>query len=68
MKGLLRCASQIFELHMNHFNTKNKTLEDKLIPETLVSLKIAKKHIDTQEMKERIIIETLNTLSMLYAT
>ena len=53
---------------MNHFNTKNKTLEDKLIPETLVSLKIAKKHIDTQEMKERIIIETLNTLSMLYAT
>jgi hypothetical protein len=33
-----------------------------LIPETLVSIKIAKKHVDTSEMKERIIKETLDEL------
>ena len=38
-----------------YLNAKCKQLEDKLIPETLVSLKVAKKHIDSVEMKDRIV-------------
>jgi len=30
-----------------------------MIPETIVSLKIAKKHMDTQEIKDRIVKEAL---------
>lgn len=45
-----------------YFNQKPKALDDKMIPETLVSIKIAKKHVDTSEMKERIIKETLDEL------
>ena len=59
---------QVFEQHIAYFNAKCKTLEDKLIPETLVSLKIAKKHIDTLEMKERILKETVRALEKHYAS
>lgn len=46
----------IFEQNKNYFETRSKVaLKDKQIPETQVSLKIAKKHIDTPEMKDRII-------------
>jgi len=38
-----------------------------LIPETLVSLKIAKKHIDTSEMKDRIVTEALDELLLYFA-
>lgn len=37
------------------------------MPETLVSLKIAKKHIDTSEMKDRIVQEALDELLLYYA-
>jgi hypothetical protein len=48
-------------------NTKSKPLQDKAIPETLVSLKIAKKHYDTQEMKDRIVKEIIDELTIYYA-
>lgn len=53
---------QPLENSTSYFNQKPKALEDKIIPETLVSIKIAKKHVDTSEMKERIIKETLDEL------
>jgi hypothetical protein len=34
-------------IHTNYFNAKPKPLTDKVIPETIVSLKIAKKHLET---------------------
>jgi len=51
----------------NYLNQKSKALEDKIMPETLVSLKIAKKHIDTSEMKDRIVQEALDELLLYYA-
>jgi hypothetical protein len=53
--------------NLNFFNGKPKKLEDKLIPDTLVCLKIAKKHIDTSEMKDRIIRETITALTHYFA-
>lgn len=38
-----------------------------MIPETLVSLKIAKKHVDTSEMKDRIVTEALDELLLYFA-
>ena len=38
-----------------------------MIPETLVSIKIAKKHVDTGEMKERIVKESLEELMLFFA-
>lgn len=57
---------QIFEQNLNYFNQKPKPLADKQIPETLVSLKIAKKHIETSEMKDRILKESLEHLGHYY--
>lgn len=39
-----------------------------MIPETIVSLKIAKKHMDTQEMKDRIVKEAIESLTLYLAT
>lgn len=38
-----------------------------MIPETIVSLKIAKKHMETQEIKERIVKEALESLTLYLA-
>ena len=38
-----------FEQYGSYFNQKPKALEDKVIPETLVSIKISKKHMPTQQ-------------------
>lgn len=54
-------------VNYNYFNGRPKKLEDKVIPDSLVSLKIAKKHVDTQEMKDRIIKEALEALTHYYA-
>lgn len=40
---------------------------DKMIPETTVALKIAKKHLETQEMKDRIVKETIEELTIYFA-
>jgi hypothetical protein len=54
-------------VHVNYFNAKPKALQDKMIPETIVSLKIAKKHVDTQEIKDRIVKEALESLTIYLA-
>eukprot|EP00347_Sterkiella_histriomuscorum_P015725 403355916 len=56
-----------FDMQNELLNSKSKALQDKSIPETLVSLKIAKKHQDTQEMKDRIVKEILEELTIYYA-
>ena len=48
-------------------SSKPKVLEDKLIPDTLVSLKIAKKHMETSEIKDRIVKEALEEILIYYA-
>jgi hypothetical protein len=58
---------QPFELNLGYFSAKPKILEDKMIPESLVSIKIAKKHLDTAEMKDRIVKETLDELVLYLA-
>jgi len=52
----------------NFFNAKPKKLEEKLIPDSQISLKIAKKHLETSEMKDRIIREALAALNQYLAT
>ncbi len=42
-------------------------MTDKMIPETVVSLKLAKKNIDTQEMKDRIVKEAIEALTLYLA-
>jgi hypothetical protein len=54
-------------VNYNNFNAKPKPLEDKMIPDSMVSLKIAKKHLPTQEIKDRIIRESLEALTLYLA-
>jgi len=49
------------------FNAKPKPLTDKIVPETIVALKIEKKHFDTSEIKDRIIRESLEGLTSFFA-
>lgn len=51
---------------MKYFNSKPKPLEDKSVPDTLVALKIAKKHFDTQVIKDRMIKESIEALTMFF--
>lgn len=53
--------------NFNFFNARPKPLDDKIIPDSLVSLKIAKKHLETSEMKDRIIREALASLTQFLA-
>jgi nucleolar complex protein 2 len=50
-------------VHFPFFNSKPKPLTDKTIPDTLISLKVAKKHLETQEIKDRIVKEALEALT-----
>jgi nucleolar complex protein 2 len=56
-----------FDIQNDYLNAKSKTLVDKQIPETLVALKIAKKHADTIEMKDRIVKEIVDELTIYLA-
>ena len=51
----------------NFFNGKPRPLQDKSIPDTIVSLKFAKKHVDTSEAKDRIVKEALESLTLYLA-
>jgi len=51
-----------FEQNVSYLNSKAHKLEDKMLPETLVSIKISKKHINTIEQKDRIVKESLEEL------
>jgi hypothetical protein len=52
---------------VNYLNSKSKPLEDKMIPDSLISIKISKKHIDTVEMKDKIVQESLEQLTLYLA-
>lgn len=56
-----------FDPHFEFINSKSKPLTDKSIPDTLISLKIAKKHLNTFEMKDRIVKEIIEELSIYFA-
>lgn len=47
-----------------YLNSKSKPLEDKMIPDSLVSIKISKKHLDTVEMKDKVVQESLENLTL----
>lgn len=53
--------------NMNFFNSKPKALQDKAIPDTLVALKFAKKHVGTQEARDRVLKEIIESLTMYLA-
>ena len=55
-------------VNQNFFNAKPKPLEDKVLPDSLVSLKISKKHLETSEMKDRILREAIAALTQYLAT
>ena len=52
---------------MGFFNSKPKPLQDKAIPDTLVSLKLAKKHIQTQEARDKVVKEIIEALTLYLA-
>lgn len=53
---------------VNYLNSKGKPLEDKMIPDSLISIKISKKHLDSVEMKDRVVQECLEHLTLYLAT
>jgi hypothetical protein len=70
-KQFVPCAQYMLfpfdTVNYNFFNLKPKTTTDKGIPETIATLKLSKKHLETQEVKDRIIKETLDALTHYYA-
>ena len=53
--------------NFNYFNGKPRPLEDKSIPDSIISLKFAKKHVDTAEAKDRIIKESIEAMTVYLA-
>lgn len=49
---------------VTYLNSKSKPLVDKMIPDSLISIKISKKHLDTVEMKDKVVQESLEHLTM----
>lgn len=57
-----------FDASSEFLNGKPKQLlQDKAIPDTLVSLKFAKKHADTADVKDRVVREVIEELTIYYA-
>lgn len=52
---------------LNGGKGKVQELKDKAVPDTLVSLKFAKKHADTMDVKDRVVKEVIEELSIYYA-
>jgi len=49
-------------------NGKTKVLTDKQVPEFQVSLKFAKKHVDTAELRDKVVQESLDELTIYLAS
>ena len=49
------------------FTSKPKPLTDKAVPDTLVSLKFAKKHLGTQEVRDRVVKDIIESMTMYLA-
>jgi nucleolar complex protein 2 len=56
-----------FDSASDFLNSKPKALQDKSVPDTLVSLKYAKKHAETAEVKDRVVRELVDELTLYYA-
>jgi Noc2p family len=57
-----------FDASSDFLSGKHKqVLQDKAIPDTLVSLKFAKKHAETTEIKDRVVKEVFEELTVYYA-
>lgn len=56
-----------FDTSTEYFNKKGKVMDDKTVPEFLVSLKISKKHIDTAEMRDKIMREAIDELILYFS-
>ena len=56
-----------FDPCTDFLNSKPKPLQDKSVPDTLISLKFAKKHAETAEVKDRIVRELIDELTIYYA-
>lgn len=56
-----------FDSASDFLNSKPKALQDKSVPDTLVSLKYAKKHAETAEVKDRVVRELVDELTVYYA-
>lgn len=57
-----------FDQSSEFLNGKPKQLlQDKAVPDTLVSLKFAKKHAETAEVKDRVVKEVVEELTIYYA-
>ena len=56
-----------FDSASDFLNSKPKQLQDKSVPDTLVSLKFAKKHSETAEVKDRVVKEAIEELTIYYA-
>mmetsp|Transcript_41919 Transcript_41919/g.64158 ORF Transcript_41919/g.64158 Transcript_41919/m.64158 type:complete len:113 (+) Transcript_41919:1560-1898(+) len=63
----------VYLLHILEHNKKFLTrkakhqLEDKMIPETLISIKVSKKHLDTVELRDRVFQEVIEAITIFYA-
>jgi len=53
--------------NLNFFTSKPKPLQDKMLPDTLISLKFAKNHLGTQEVRDRIVKDIVESLTMYLA-
>jgi hypothetical protein len=56
-----------FDSASEFLNSKPKPLQDKSVPDTLISLKYAKKHAETAEVKDRVVRELIDELTIYYA-
>jgi hypothetical protein len=56
-----------FDSASDFLNSKPKALQDKAVPDTLVSLKYAKKHAETAEVKDRVVRELVDELTVYLA-
>jgi len=56
-----------FDSHSEFFNKKSKTMDDKTVPDFMVSLKISKNHIDTAEIKDKLVREAFDELTLYFS-
>lgn len=56
-----------FDSTTDFLSSKPKPLQDKSVPDSLISLKFAKKHAETAEVKDRVVKEVIEELTIYYA-
>jgi hypothetical protein len=56
-----------FDTSSDFLTSKPKPLQDKSVPDTLISLKFAKKHAETAEVKDRVVREVIEEMTIYQA-